>query len=96
MRKVSVFHIVCVGCGLFCFFVHLNLSCDCSLTKVSVGTVLLGFVIFNVVRILDRMFFCFQDVWCISVISSLLHISFVLIVVNHFSVWRALYGSVFF
>ena len=43
-----MFRIVCVGCGLFCFFVHLNLSCECSLTKISVGTVLPRFVIFNV------------------------------------------------
>ena len=48
-----MFHIVRVGCGLSCFFVHLNLSCECSLTEVSIGTVLLGFVIFNVVRISD-------------------------------------------
>ena len=96
MHKVSVFRIVCVGCGFFCFFVHLNLSCESSLTKVSVGTVLLGFVIVNVVRISDRKFSCFQDVCCIFVISSLLRISFVLIVVNRFSVRWALYGSVFF
>ena len=55
-----MFCIVRVGCGLSLFFIHLNLSCQCSLTKVSVGTVLPGFVIFNVVRISDRMFFAFK------------------------------------
>ena len=55
-----MFRIVCVGCGLSWFFIHLNLSCQCFLTKVSVGTVLPGFVIFNVVRISDRMFFAFK------------------------------------
>ena len=92
-----MFRIILVECGLSSFFVHLiNLSCECCLTEVSVGTVLSGFVIFNVVRSLDQMFFFFQEMCCISVISSLLRIFFVLIVVNRFSVRRAFYGSIFF
>ena len=55
-----MFCIVHVGCGLSWFFVHLKLSCQCSLTEVSVGKVLPGFLIFNVVRISDRMFFAFR------------------------------------
>ena len=53
-----MFRIILVECGLSSFFVHLiNLSCECCLTEVSIGTVLSGFVIFNVVRSLDQMFF---------------------------------------
>ena len=55
-----MFRIVRVGCGLSCYFVYRNLSCECSLSEVSVGAVLSGFVIFNVVRILDQMFFSFK------------------------------------
>ena len=68
-----MFRIVLVGCGLSSFFIHLNLSCECSLTKVSIGTVLPGFVIFNVVRILDRIFFAFKK--CAAFLSF--HPSFV-------------------
>ena len=55
-----MFRIVRVGCGLSWFFIHLIFSCECSLTEVCVGTLLLGFVIFNVVRISDQMFFAFK------------------------------------
>ena len=90
-----MFRIVRVKCGLSWFFVHLTFLCECSLTEVSVGTVLPGLVIFNVVRILDQMFFAFKK--CAVFLSF--HPSFVffvLIVVNRFSIRRALYGSVFF
>ena len=65
--------IVRVGCGLSWVFVHLNLSCQCSLTEVFARTVLSGFVIFNVVRISDRMFFAFKK--CAIFLSF--HLSFV-------------------
>ena len=68
-----MFRIVRVGCGLSCFFVYRNLSCECSLFEVSIGTVLSGFVIFNVLRISDQMFFSFKK--CVVFLSF--HPSFV-------------------